>query len=69
MAGKNPGALRDEEPLVRAHAAWALGKIGCDGARQALVASRRLETDADVLTEIDAALAAPDTHLEERDTP
>ena len=29
-------ALNDEEPLVRGHAAWALGRIGTGAARQAL---------------------------------
>ena len=29
-------ALADQEPLVRGHAAWALGRIGTEGALQAL---------------------------------
>jgi epoxyqueuosine reductase len=29
-------ALNDEEPLVRGHAAWALGRTGTEAARQAL---------------------------------
>ena len=29
-------ALNDEEPLVRGHAAWALGHIGTEAVRQAL---------------------------------
>lgn len=37
------GALRDEEPLVRAHAAWALWKIEGEGAMETL--SRHLERE------------------------
>jgi epoxyqueuosine reductase len=29
-------ALNDEEPLIRGHAAWALGRIGTEAARRAL---------------------------------
>jgi epoxyqueuosine reductase len=29
-------ALLDEEPLIRGHAAWALGRIGTDAARNAM---------------------------------
>jgi len=46
-------ALEHEEPLVRAHAAWALGRLG---AREALTRRRPLESDLDVLAEITAAL-------------
>jgi epoxyqueuosine reductase len=48
-------ALEHEEPLVRAHAAWALGRLG---ARAALERRRPVETEAEVIGEIDAALAA-----------
>jgi epoxyqueuosine reductase len=48
-------ALMHEEPLVRAHAAWALGRLG---ARAALERRRPVETEAEVIGEIDAALAA-----------
>ena len=34
-------ALHDQEPLVRGHAAWALGRIGTEAARQVLRAGRR----------------------------
>ena len=44
-------------PLVRGHAAWALGRIGTPQARQALEQASRAETDPDVLEEISAALA------------
>src|SRR5262249_61611390 len=47
-------ALEHEEPLVRAHAAWALGRLG---GREALERRRPTETEAEVLEEIDAALA------------
>jgi epoxyqueuosine reductase len=47
-------ALAHEEPLVRAHAAWALGRLG---ARNALERRRAVEKNEEVLSEIDAALA------------
>ncbi len=46
-------ALGHEEPLVRAHAAWALGRLG---GREALSRRRPLEPDPEVLAEIDQAL-------------
>ena len=50
-------ALRhDDEPLVRGHAAWALGQIGTLPARHALSAAIREETNAWVLAEVRAAL-------------
>jgi epoxyqueuosine reductase len=52
------GALDDPEPLVRAHAAWALGHIGGAGARRALERARGRERDAEVRGEIDAAREA-----------
>jgi epoxyqueuosine reductase len=48
--------LRDRSPMVRAHAAWALGEIGGEEARDALRLAKRHETDPDVTGEIDAAL-------------
>jgi epoxyqueuosine reductase len=47
-------ALEHEEPLVRAHAAWALGRLG---GRAALERRRAVEPETEVLGEIDAALA------------
>ena len=47
----------DTAPLVRAHAAWALGAIGDGDARRALDAARRREQDAAVRREIAAALS------------
>ncbi|MBV8086114.1 MAG: tRNA epoxyqueuosine(34) reductase QueG [Chloroflexi bacterium] len=49
------GALHDCEPLVRGHAAWALGRLG---AFEELAPARASETDPYVLEEIDVALAA-----------
>jgi epoxyqueuosine reductase len=49
-------ALAHEEPLVRAHAAWALGRLG---AADALRRRRPAESDPAVLEEIDAALGEP----------
>ncbi len=51
-------ALSDKEPLVRGHAAWALGRIGTPAARDALVSTQSMETDAWVLTEIALASGA-----------
>jgi len=49
-------ALRDSEPLIRGHAAWALGRIGGVGARQALHVALASERDPEVCDEISAAL-------------
>jgi epoxyqueuosine reductase len=49
-------ALRDTEPLVRGHAAWALGRIGGGAVRPILQAAYGTECDADVREEITAAL-------------
>lgn len=46
----------EEEPLVRAHAAWALGQIGGAAAHQSLQAAYRSETDPGVREMILAAL-------------
>jgi epoxyqueuosine reductase len=52
-------SLQDEiEPLVRSHAAWALGRLGGASARATLERRRRTETDSEVDAEIEAALAA-----------
>jgi epoxyqueuosine reductase len=49
-------ALRhDPVPLVRVHAAWALGRVEDREARQMLESARRNESDGEVLREIDAA--------------
>lgn len=49
------GLLADPEPLIRGHAAWALGQIGGPDARQALAARAALEEDVWVRGEIAAA--------------
>ena len=51
------GALRDPEPLVRGHAAWAMGMIGSAEARNLLVDRLKQETDGYVREEIDCALS------------
>ncbi|HEV2147021.1 MAG TPA: HEAT repeat domain-containing protein [Longimicrobiaceae bacterium] len=48
-------ALNDEEPLVRGHAAWALGRIGTEGALQAPRGRAEVEGDAWVWEEIEHA--------------
>nr|WP_240978922.1 HEAT repeat domain-containing protein [Longimicrobium terrae] len=45
-------ALNDEEPLIRGHAAWALGRIGTEAALQALRGREEVEEDAWVREEI-----------------
>ena len=50
----------DRSPLVRSHAAWALGELGGPDARAALSTARDHERDPTVLEEIDEALAAID---------
>ena len=51
------GALHDYEPLVRGHAAWALGRIGGEEARQALQLALPVEEDMEAQKEIRCALA------------
>jgi epoxyqueuosine reductase len=50
--------LADPEPLIRGHAAWALGRIGTTEARTALDAAYTHETDPDAKAEIAQALTA-----------
>lgn len=50
-------ALQDTEPLVRGHAAWALGQIG--GANAALLSRLDWEADTWVHSEIETALSRP----------
>jgi epoxyqueuosine reductase len=49
----------DPDSLVRAHAAWALGRFTDANARHALAHARSREADEIVRQEIEAALAAP----------
>jgi len=59
-------ALEDDSPLVRRHAAWAVGRIG--GTRAAALLERRLaaEPDGAVRAEIDAARAGANASRPER---
>ncbi len=50
-------ALADPDPLVRGHAAWALGAVGGTEAKEALAARARVENDSFVADEIVAAQA------------
>ncbi len=50
------GALHDYEPLVRGHAAWALGRLGGEQAKQALQDALAEEHDEEVRKEIVCAL-------------
>ena len=50
------GALGDAEPLVRGHAAWALGRIGGEVARLALADAWATESDPAVREELRYAL-------------
>jgi epoxyqueuosine reductase len=49
--------LFDNESLVRAHAAWALGQMHSESARQALEKAAEVENDAVVKLEIQTSLA------------
>ena len=50
-------ALADPEPVVRAHAAWALGRIGSRDALDALRARESIESDSKVIAEVRTALS------------
>jgi epoxyqueuosine reductase len=50
-------ALDDEEPLVRGHAAWALGRIGTGSGAAALARRLEVERDGWVREELETALA------------
>lgn len=52
-------ALTDAEPLIRGHAAWALGQLGGTEARQGLSHALELESDEEVIQEIQATLKTP----------
>ena len=51
-------ALNDAEAMIRGHAAWALGEIGGNGAAECLRARLLIESDSQVVDEIEVALAA-----------
>jgi len=59
-------ALSDRKPLVRGHAAWALGEFGGDSARAALTALLHREGDAWVREEAELALRGPETGTTDR---
>jgi epoxyqueuosine reductase len=50
-------ALFDDEPLVRGHSGWALGRIGGDAAGRALREGLRRESDPEVKGELELAIA------------
>ena len=50
-------SLGDDEPLVRGHAAWALGNVGGGRALAVLEQAKKSEEDPWVIEEIDQALA------------
>ena len=52
-------ALADPAPIVRGHAAWALGRIGTGRARRVLESALCAETDASTLLEFRRALDIP----------
>jgi epoxyqueuosine reductase len=49
-------ALEDPEPIVRAHVAWALGKLSGPSAKAALEKARKTEEGVKVREEIEEAL-------------
>jgi epoxyqueuosine reductase len=55
-------ALLDEEPLVRGHAAWALGRLGGSDAARALRDQGQRESDPEVRDEIEQAIAECRSH-------
>ncbi len=55
-------ALHDIEPLIRGHAAWALGQLGGTQALHALRSAQHTETDATVQQEILFALSTTPPH-------
>lgn len=57
VPGLSRSMTSEPEPLVRGHAAWALGRIGGAEARAVLAAALAGETDDDVRREIACALA------------
>jgi len=58
-------ALQDEEPLVRGHAAWALGRTGGASAIEALKSRLKVEWDGAVRNEIEAAMEEAASEMSE----
>ncbi|MEK3763581.1 tRNA epoxyqueuosine(34) reductase QueG [Solibacillus sp. FSL K6-4121] len=48
---------KDERPVLRGTAAWAIGKIGTNEAEGILLAAKKIEQDEEVLAEIEKGLA------------
>ena len=48
---------KDDRPVIRGTAAWAIGKIGSEGAKEALLAAQAKEQDEEVLEEIAKGLS------------
>ena len=48
--------LKDSEPLIRSHSAWALGRIASSQAKRELKSAKKVEKVSTVLEEIEAAL-------------
>ncbi len=61
--------LRDTEPLIRAHAAWALGQIATVDAVAALHTAQHVEMDNTVRSEITSALRATTSPVVGRQSP
>ena len=63
-------ALADPEPLVRGHAAWALGRVGGGRGQEALVGALELESDdyvrREILSSLQDAQADQGPHHHER---
>jgi hypothetical protein len=51
-----PGAPRAADARLRGYAAWSLGRLGTDRARELLAQAEGTERDAGVRAEIEAAL-------------
>ena len=51
--------LADDEPIVRAHAVWALWRLGGENCREDLERMLETETDGEVLEEIHHAVGSP----------
>lgn len=49
--------MKDERPVIRGTAAWAIGKIGTSEGKQALEKALELEKDQEVIDEIHKGLA------------
>ena len=48
---------KDDRPVIRGTAAWAIGKIGADNAQDILMQAKQKEQDIEVLAEIEKGLA------------